>query len=152
MPIEVWKTRKFDHLLLQYSNDIYNQNTKERWTKGCIFLFPEKGDPRIAKNYQGITLTSIVAKIYNAQLLNCIKPEIEKILRKNQNGFWRNQSTTSQIWQFIESWELVQKNLEVTLVCIFLQGIWLHTQREDGADTSSVWSPQRNCHNHNDVL
>ena len=35
---------------------------------------------RIAKNYWGITLTSIAAKIYNAQLLKCIEPEIEKIL------------------------------------------------------------------------
>ena len=46
--------------------------------------------------YQGITLTSIVAKIYNTLLCNRIEPKIEKIL-KNQNGFWRNRSTTSQI-------------------------------------------------------
>ena len=59
--------------------------------KGCILSFPKKGDLRIAKNYQGITLTFIAAKIYNVLLLNCIKPEIEKVLGKNQNSFWRNQ-------------------------------------------------------------
>ena len=48
-------------------------------------------------NYQGITLTYIVAKIYHALLHNCIEPKIKKILRKNQNGFQRNQSMTSQI-------------------------------------------------------
>ena len=69
----------------------------ERWTKSCIFPFPKKGDLGIAKNYRGITLTSIAAKIYNALLLNCIQPEIAKILWKNQNGFNKNRSTTSQI-------------------------------------------------------
>ena len=55
--------------------------------KGCILPFPKKGDLRIAKNYCGITLTSIVAKIYNALLLNHSEPTFEKILRKNQNDF-----------------------------------------------------------------
>ena len=36
--------------------------------------------------------------IYNALLYNRIEPKIEKIFRKNQNGFRRNWSTTSQIW------------------------------------------------------
>ena len=60
-------------------------------------LFPKKGDLELAKNYKGITLNSIAAKIYNAQLRNQIEPKIVNILRKNQNGFWRNRSTTSQI-------------------------------------------------------
>ena len=47
-----------------------------------------------SKNYRGITLTFIAAKVYNALLLNHIKPEIKKILRKNQNGFQRNRFTT----------------------------------------------------------
>ena len=64
--------------------------------KGCILLFPKKGDLGLAKNYRGITLTSIVAKIYNALLRNRIEPKIDNILRKNQNGFRRNRSTTSQ--------------------------------------------------------
>ena len=58
---------------------------------------PKKDDLRIAKNYPGIILTSIAAKIYNALLHNRIEPNIENILRKNQNGFRRNRSTMSQI-------------------------------------------------------
>ena len=42
-------------------------------------------------------MTYIVTKIYNALLLNCIDPKIEKILRKNENGFQKKRSTTSQI-------------------------------------------------------
>ena len=47
-------------------------------------------NPPIAKNYRGITLTSTAAKIYHALLLKRTEPEIDKILRQNQNGFRRN--------------------------------------------------------------
>ena len=50
---------------------------------------PKKGDLGTTKNYSGITLTAIAAQVYNTLLLNDIQPEIEKILRKNQNGFQR---------------------------------------------------------------
>ena len=63
---ETWKTRKFDDLLLQYCNALNNQNTTERWKKGCNLHFLKKGDFGIAKNYRGIFLTSIVVKIYDA--------------------------------------------------------------------------------------
>ena len=59
--------------------------------------FPKKGDLGLAKNYRGMTLTSIAAKIYNALLRNRIEPKIENTLRKNQNSFRRNRSRTSQI-------------------------------------------------------
>ena len=75
----------------------YNQNPIDRWMKGCILTFPKKGDLGLAKNYRGITLTSIAAKIYDALLCNCIEPKIENILRKNQNGFQRNRSSMLQI-------------------------------------------------------
>ena len=68
IPPEVWKTRQFDDILLRHCNAVYNQNPKDRWMKGCILPFPKKGDLRLAKNYRGITLTSIAAKIYHALL------------------------------------------------------------------------------------
>ena len=97
IPQEVWKTRQFDDILLRHCNAVYNQNTIDRWMKGCIHRFPKRGDLGLAKNYRGITLTSIAAKIYNVLLWNYIEPKIDNILRKNQNGFQRNRSTTSQI-------------------------------------------------------
>ena len=39
-----------------------------------------------------------------------------------------------------------------TLVCKFLQGIWFHTLRKDGVNTSSSQSPERNCHNYIDFF
>ena len=87
--------------------------------KGCILLFPKKGDLELAKNYRGITLTSIAAKLYNALLQNCIEPKIDNILRKNQNGFQRNRSTTSQILtirRFLEG--VLANNLEATILFV----------------------------------
>ena len=97
IPPEVWKTRQFDDILLRHCNAVYIQNPKDRWMKGCILPFPKKGDLGLTKNYRGITLTSIAGKIYTALLRNRIEPKIDNILRKNQNGFQRNRSATSQI-------------------------------------------------------
>ena len=111
--------RQFDDILLRHYNAVYNQNPIDRWMKGCILPFPKKGDLGLAKNYRGITLTSIAAKIYNAQLRNCIEPKIDKILRKNQNGFRINRSTTSQILTICKILEGVRaKNLQATLLFV----------------------------------
>ena len=119
IPPEIWKTRKFDNILLRHCNAIYNQNPIDRWMKGCILPFPKKDDLGLAKNYRGITLTSIAAKINNAQLGNCIEPKIDNILRKNQNGFWRNISTTSQILTISQILEgLCVKNLQATILFV----------------------------------
>ena len=107
----VWKTRKFDELLLWYCNSVYTKNKIDWWTKDWILPFPNKDDLWIAKNNRGITLTSIAAKIYNSLLLNCLKAEIKKILWKNQNGFRRNRSTASHILKIrrITEWERAKK-------------------------------------------
>ena len=115
IPPEVWKTRQFDDIQLRHCNAVYNQNPIDRWMKGCILLFSKKGDRGLAKNYRGIPLTSIEAKIYNALVRNRIEPKIDNIFRKNQNGFRRNRSMTSQILTICRILETVQaKNLQAT--------------------------------------
>ena len=87
--------------------------------KGCILPFPKKGGLVLAKNYRGITLTSIAAKIYNALPRKRIEPKIDNILRKNQNGFRKNRSTTSQILTIRRILEGVRvKNLQATLLFV----------------------------------
>ena len=81
--------------------------------------FPKKGDLGLAKNYRGITLTSIADKIYNALLRNHIEPNIDNILRKNQNGFRRKRSTTSQILTIRRILEGIRaKNPQATLLFV----------------------------------
>ena len=63
IPPEVWRTRRFDDILLRHCNAVYNQNPIDRRMKEWIHPFSKKGDLGLAKNYWGITLTSTVAKI-----------------------------------------------------------------------------------------
>ena len=157
---EVWKTRKFDDILFRYSNVTYIQNTIERRTKGYIFPFLKRGDIRIAKNYQGITLTFIAAKIYYALLLNRIEPEIEKMLGKNQNGFRRNQCTTSQILTI--SWILGAraKNLVMILLFVYFSTVFesIHQRKMEqilqahGLPQPKKKKKKKNCHRHNDAF
>ena len=116
---EVWKTQAFNDILLDLCNAVYHGEEIEKWTEGCILPFPKKGDLGLAKNYRGITLTSIAAKIYNSLLLNRIQPEIEKVLRKNQNGFRKNRSTVGQILTVRRLIEGVRaKNLQASILFV----------------------------------
>ena len=102
----------------------------------------KKGEIGIAKNYGGITLTSVAAKIYNALLRNCIEPKIEKILTKNQNIFRRNQSMTLQtmtIRQILIG--VCPKNLEATLLFVDFSKVFGSILREDGENTSHQRPP-----------
>ena len=119
IPPEVWKTRSFNDILLNSCNATYNQSSIKIWSEGCILPFPKKGDLSLATNYRGITLTPIAAKIYNSMLLNRIQPEVEKILRRNQNGFRKNRSTVGQILTVRRIIEGVKaKNLEEVILFV----------------------------------
>ena len=119
IPPEVWKSGILLEPLLKICNNTFNKDKPIIWSKGDIVPFPKKGNLGYAKNYTGITLICIAAKIYNRMLLNRIRPHIEPILRINQNGFRPNRSTLSQILtlrRIIEGFKA--KNL--TAVMIFI--------------------------------
>ena len=54
IPSEVWKTGKFNDLLLYHCNEVCNGNIIQSWTEWCILAFPEKGDLGQTSNYRGI--------------------------------------------------------------------------------------------------
>ena len=116
IPPEVWKTRQFEDILLRHCNAVYNQNPIDGWTKGCILSFLKKGDLGLAKNYRGISIISIAAKIYNFLLRNRIEPKMENIFRKNQNGFSRNRSLILTIRRNLEG--VRAKNLKAAIVFV----------------------------------
>ena len=106
IPPEVWKTRQFDDTQLQHCNAVYNQNPRDRWTKGCILLFPKKGDLRLAKNYRGITLTSMVAKIYNIYIY-----------------IYFDYPSNSRM-------STLKKTTGNNIICWLYKGFWLHSHRK----------------------
>ena len=59
------------------------------------------------------------SSIYNALLRNHIEPKTDNILRKNENGFWRNRSTTSEIFTIRRILEGIRaKKLEATILFV----------------------------------
>ena len=119
IPPEVWKHEEIREILLGFCNDVYQQEAIESWTEGCLLPFPKSGDLGSTTNYRGITLTPIAAKIYNLMLLNRIRPAIEKVLRKNQNGFRLGRSTVGQILTIRRILEGARsKNLPLVLLFI----------------------------------
>ena len=88
IPVEVWKNGVLNEELPNICNDLFRNGTApDLWKKSCIIPIPKKGDLGLPSNYRGISLISTVAKIFNNMILLRIRPEIEKIQRKNQNGF-----------------------------------------------------------------
>ena len=93
IPSEVWKTRSFNYILFEAGNATYNQSSIEIWTRGCILPFINKVDLSLTTNYRE---TNPLLPRSTFQI-NRIQPEIEKILRQNQNGFRKNRSAACQI-------------------------------------------------------
>ena len=91
IPAEVWKLGEFQEILQKSCNSVYSQEPINTWNEGCLLPFPKKGVLSITKKTMGggIILTPIAAKIYNLILFNRIRPEIDPILRTNQNSFRR---------------------------------------------------------------
>ena len=95
-----------------------------------------------------------MAKIYNAQLCNCIEPKIDKVLRKNQNGFWRNRSTTSKILTICRILEGIHaKNLDATILFINFSKAFDFIQRGKMEQILLAYGlSKENYRSHNDAI
>ena len=103
IPGLIWKDSTFHDLLLHICNyTLLHLNPPSAWRKTGIIPPTKKGDLTLPSNYRGISLSAIASKIYNKLLLRHIVPEVDPLLRKNQNGFRRGRSTISQILSQIQ--------------------------------------------------
>ena len=57
----------------------------------------KKGDLSLCSNYRGITLQSVLDKVFNRVLSNRLKDAVDLHLRDHQAGFRKNQSCADQI-------------------------------------------------------
>ena len=120
IPPEVMKRVDMDDIILKFCNDALCEGIiPNQWKLSNIIPVPKKGDLTKTDNYRGISLTSIVSKTLNRMLLNRMKPSLEEVLRKNQNGFRPGRSTTSHILALRRIIEGAKaKNLKATMVFI----------------------------------
>ena len=95
IPVEAWKT--LIEQLLDVCNKTLHGDKADIWVRSGLVPLPKKENLGYADQYRGISLSVIAAKIYNKMLLFRIRPNIEPILRNNQNGFRRKRSTVGQI-------------------------------------------------------
>ena len=95
---EILKYVPIDDVILDFINQAYNDGkVPEQWSTINIVPVPKSGDMSKTDNYRGISLISVVTKLYNRMILNRLRPVINPLLRDNQNGFREKRSTVSQV-------------------------------------------------------
>ena len=105
----------------------------------CIFPFPKKGYHGLAKNYRGITLTSIAANIYNAPTPPHRTQNWEDTLEEPK---WLSEKSIHDITDFDYPLNTRRCTCEISrgnnIICWLLQGLWLHSQGKNGANSTRL--------------
>ena len=69
-----------------FSFGVYTSLSPPRqWITNIIIPLPKKGDLSLMTNYEGISLMSIAAMVYNKILLNRIRPHVDPLLEALRN-------------------------------------------------------------------
>ena len=68
------------------------------WVIACMVpLYKGKGDVHECSDFRGISLLSVVGKVYGRVLINRIGDKTENVIAKVQSGFRRGRGCTDQI-------------------------------------------------------
>ena len=95
---EFLKYGGLDDIVLNFVNHAFTTgHIPERWAKLIIVAVPKSGDLSNPNNYRGISLISLVMKLYNRMIMNRLRPVLDPLLRSSQNGFRRKRTTVGQI-------------------------------------------------------
>lgn len=118
IPPEVVKQCQLDDIILEVCNQALLTNSKpEIWSLSHIIPVPKSGDLSKPDNYRGISLTCIIAKMYNRMILNRLRSTIDPHLRDNQNGFREGRTTLAQILALQRIIEEVKRNNLAAVLC-----------------------------------
>ena len=108
---EVLKLCNLDDIILKFCNRaLTKRESPDQWKMSNLVCIPKLGDLSKGGNYRGISLGSLVFKTRNRMMLHRIRPELDKKLRFNQNGFRPGRSTVSQILALRRIIEGVKRN------------------------------------------
>ena len=106
------------------------------WVCACIVpLFKGKGDVFECGNYRGISLLSVVGKVYGRVLINRIRDKTEQVISEVQGGFRRGRGCTDQVFvvrQICEKY--LAKGKDVYFAFMDLEKAY------DRVDRGAMWS------------
>ena len=69
------------------------------WVIACmVLLYKGKGDMYECSNFRGISLLSVVGKVYGRVLINRIRDKTENVIAEVQGGFRRGRGCTDQVF------------------------------------------------------
>ena len=68
------------------------------WCEGNIIILPKKGDLTNCNNWTGITLLSILSKIFSKIIIARIKTSVDNKLRSEQTGFRKRKGCCDQVF------------------------------------------------------
>ena len=91
-------------VLCRYCNICFEEeNIPRDWMKGIIFPIYKSGDKREPLNYRGITLLSVVSKVYTSILNKRLTSwcEENKVLVEEQGGFREGRGCVDQIFVLV---------------------------------------------------
>ncbi|KAJ8337946.1 hypothetical protein SKAU_G00369120 [Synaphobranchus kaupii] len=118
IPPEVLKNCDLDDITLETCNRALMKNNKpDMWSLSNIIPVPKSGDLSKPDNDRGISLTCVIAKMYNRMILNQIRGAIDPYLRENQNGFREGRTTVAQIFALRRIIEEVKRNNLTAVLC-----------------------------------
>ena len=91
------------------------------WARGIIVPIHKEGEKENVDNYRGITLLSVVGKLYSSVLNNRISSWLEKKnkLVEEQGGFRAKRSTAEQIFILKEIVQGRRRNHKKNTFCCF---------------------------------
>ena len=97
----------------------YTELTPKDWELGIITKLSKKGDLKECSNWRGITVSSIVLKIFSLVLLNRMKNALDEALRDEQAGFRSKRGCSDQIFALRH---IIQQSVEfrVPLIMLFI--------------------------------
>ena len=102
------------------------------WVSACIApLFKGKGDKQECSNYRGISLLSVVGKVYGRVLINRIRRGTDKYICDEQGGFRQGRGCVDQIFAVRQVCEkFLEKGKEVYWAFMDLEKAYDRIDRE----------------------
>ena len=91
----------------------------------------------MSRNFRGISLLSVVGKVYGRILINRIRDKTENVIMEVQSGFRRGRGCTDQIFVRQISKKYLEKDKDVYFAFLGLEKVY------DRVDSDAMWNVLR---------